>query len=122
VVKEREGEIAKRQFVDYREADRNTLGDLFARFDRERLSGRPADDADKCRIGNLRGHPVSLVRMSVLQASDIRAYRDERKKLVKGATVTKELELICRVIGIARAEWNLHMAANPASAALASRP
>jgi integrase len=62
------------------------------------------------------------MRMSVLQASDIRAYRDERKKLVKGATVTKELELICRVIGIARAEWNLHMAVNPASAALVSRP
>jgi integrase len=121
-VKEREGEIAKRQFVDYREADRNTLGDLFARFDRERLSGRPADDADKCRIGCLRDHPVSLVRMSALRACDIQAYRDERKKSVKGATVTKELELICRVIGIARAEWNLHMAVNPASAAHTSRP
>ena len=28
----REGEIAKRQFLDYREAGRNTLGDLLARF------------------------------------------------------------------------------------------
>jgi integrase len=121
-VKEREGEIAKRQFVDYREADRNTLGDLFVRFERERLDGRPADDADKCRIGKLRDHPIALLRMAVLQPSDISAYRKEREKLVKGATVTKELELICRVIGIARAEWGMHMAVNPASARLAPRP
>ena len=38
---QREGEIAKREFVDYREADRNTLGDLLARFARDRLEGRP---------------------------------------------------------------------------------
>ena len=29
---QREGEIAKRQFLDYREADRKTLGELLARF------------------------------------------------------------------------------------------
>ena len=48
--------------------------------------------------------------MSVLQASDIVAYRDERMKVVKGATVKKELELLSRVIAIARAEWGIHMA------------
>lgn len=120
--KEREGELAKRQFVDYREADRNTLGDLLARYDREQLVGRSKEDADKCRIGMLLKHPIAQLRMSVLQASDVCAYREERKKLVKGATVTKEMELICRVIGIARAEWNVHMAVNPASGKLAKRP
>jgi len=119
---EREGEIAKRQFVDYRAADTNTLGDLLARYERERLEGRPKDDADKSRIGKLRRHPMALLRMSVLQPPDLCAYRDERKKLVKGASVTKELELICRVIGIARAEWGVHLAVNPASGALVSRP
>jgi integrase len=121
-VKEREGEIAKRQFVDYREADRNTLGDLFSRYEQERLAGRSLEDADKSRIGKLRAHPIALLRMSVLQSSDICAYRDERAKLVKGATVTKELELICRVISIARAEWGVHMVVNPASGRLAPRP
>lgn len=120
--KEREGEIAKRQFVNYGEADRNTLGDLFARYDRERLDGRSLEDADKSRIGKLRSHPIALLRMSVLQSCDLSAYRDERKKLVKGATVTKELELICRVISIARAEWGVHMAVNPASGRLVPRP
>jgi len=60
--------------------------------------------------------------MSVLQPCDIATYRDERKKLVKGATVKKELELICRVIGIARAEWGVHVAQNPASGRLVPRP
>lgn len=56
--KEREGEIAKRQFVDYRQADRNTPGDLLNRFDRERLQGRPKDEPDKVRVRNLCADPV----------------------------------------------------------------
>ena len=92
--KEREGEIAKRQFVDYREADRNTLGDLLTRYDLERLAGRSKEDPDKCRIRKLLEHPIAQLRMSVLQASDVCAYRDEREKLVKGSSVTKEMELI----------------------------
>ena len=119
---QREGEIAKRQFVDYREADRNTLGDLLARYARDRLQGRPKADPDVVRTAKLRDHAIARIRMSVLQSSDIVAYRDERVKVVKGATVKKELELLSRVISIARAEWGIHMAANPASGRLVKRP
>ncbi len=119
---QREGEIAKRQFVDYREADRNTLGDLLGRFARDRLEGRPKDDPDVVRTAKLRDHAIARIRMSVLQSSDIVTYRDERLKVVKGATVKKELELLSRVIAIARAEWGIHMAANPASGRLVKRP
>ena len=75
---QREGEIAKRQFVDYREADRNTLGDLLVRFARDRLQGRPKDDPDVVRTAKLRDHAIARIRMSVLQSSDIVTYRDER--------------------------------------------
>lgn len=119
---QREGEIAKRQFVDYREADRNTLGDLLARFTRDRLEGRPKADPDVVRAAKLRDHAIAQIRMSVLQSSDIVTYRDERVKVVKGATVKKELELLSRVIAIGRAEWGIHMAANPASGRLVKRP
>jgi len=119
---QREGEIAKREFVDYREADRNTLGDLLARFARDRLEGRPKADPDVVRTAKLRDHAIARIRMSILQASDIVTYRDERVKVVKGATVKKELELLSRVIAIARAEWGIHMAANPASGRLVKRP
>ena len=119
---QREGEIAKRQFVDYREADRNTLGDLLARFARDRLQGRPKDDPDAVRTARLRDHAIARIRMSVLQSSDVVTYRDERVKVVRGATVKKELELVSRVISIARAEWGIHMAANPAFGRLVKRP
>ena len=119
---QREGEIAKRQFVDYREADKNTLRDLLARFARDRLADRPKADPDVVRTTKLRDHDIARIRMSILQASDIVTYRDERVKVVKGATVKKELELLARVIAIARAEWGIHMAANPASGRLVKRP
>jgi integrase len=41
---------------------------------------------------------------------------------VKGTTVKKELALVCRVIGMAMREWNIHLAFNPASAARVARP
>ena len=119
---QREGEIAKRQFVDYREADKNTLGDLLTRFARDRLADRPKADPDVVRTAKLRDHDIARIRMSILQASDIVTYRDERVKVVKGATVKKELELLARVIAIARAEWGIHMATNPASGRLVKRP
>ena len=119
---QREGEIAKREFVDYREADRNTLGNLLARFARDRLEGRPKADPDVVRTAKLRGHAIARIRMSILQASDIVTYRDERVKIVKGATVKKELELMARVIAIAKREWGIHMATNPASGRLVTRP
>ena len=119
---QREGEIAKRQFVDYREADKNTLGDLLARYARDGLDGRPKADPDVVRTAKLQEHAIGRIRMSVLQASDIVGYRDERVKVVKGATVKKELELLSRVIAIARAEWGIHVATNPASGRFVKRP
>jgi len=118
----REGEIAKRQFVDYRAADRTTLGDLLRRYATDRLPGRTKQDPDTARIGMLCRHSVAAIRMSVLQSSDISSYRDERCKLVAGASVTKELELIARIIAISRSEWGIHLAANVASGRLVRRP
>ena len=42
--------------------------------------------------------------------------------VVKGTTVKKDLELLSRAIAIARAEWAIHMAANPASGRRVKRP
>ena len=94
---EREAEMHKRQFVDYREAARNTLGDLLRKYDSKRLSGRPKQDPDRARLAKLSETPIAMIRMSILQASDFIEYRDERCKMVKGSTVKKELEVfLCR--------------------------
>lgn len=137
--KEREGEIAKREFVDYRTADQTTLGELLQRYEATKLSNKPTDHPDRCRVRKLCRHPITKFKMSVIQPSDFSAFREERLKggfverkgttseaeirwePVKGATVNKELELMCRVIGVARQEWHLHLARNPASGELAPR-
>lgn len=119
---EKEGEIVKRQFVDYREAERHTLGDLLLKYDTTRLAGRPKHDPDRTRANKLRTAPIAGIQMSLLQPSDFAAYRDARCKQVKGSTVKKELELFCRVIAIARREWSIHLPINPASGEHVSRP
>lgn len=119
---EKEGEIVKRQFVDYREATRNSLGDLLLKYDEVRLARKPKHDPDRARVAKLSESPIAMIKVSMLQPSDFAAYRDARCKQVKGATVKKEMELFCRVIGLARREWKVHLPVNPASATLVSRP
>jgi hypothetical protein len=103
--REREGEIAKRQFVDYRAAESTSLGALFQKYDETRLAARDKNDPDRARIRKMLRHPVMQTRMSALTSGQIAGYRDERLKpvvkevhgpevKVKGATVKKELELM----------------------------
>lgn len=119
---EKEGEIVKRQFVDYREAERNSLGDLLLKYDKLRLTGKPKHDPDRVRLAKLSEMPIAMIKVSMLRKSDFVLYRDARCQQVKGATVKKELELFCRVIGLARREWDVHLPVNPASGALVERP
>jgi hypothetical protein len=94
---------------------RKSAPELNKSFDRK-------SDAEEWTAQREGDHALARIRMSILQASDIVTYRDERVKVVKGATVKKELELLARVIAIARAEWGIHMATNPASGRLVKRP
>jgi integrase len=137
--KEREGEIAKREYVDYRTADQTTLSELLQRYEATKLSDKPTDHPDRCRVHKLCRHPITTFKMSVIQPSDFAEFRNQRLKgsfvekektatepelkwdAVKGPTVNKELELMCRVIGHARKEWHLHLARNPASGLLVAR-
>lgn len=148
---QREGEIAKRQIVDYKSAAATTLGDLLRKYDTKVLVGKkklPASHPDRSRVRLICRDPIAAIRMSVLQPSDISAYRDKRTGIepgeeaaaagadyetasdsavagggrgVKGSTVNKELELMSRVIALAQKEWKLFLPQNPASGRLAAR-
>lgn len=60
--REREGEIAKRQFVDYRTAERTTLAALLTRYEGEHWSGRDYHHPDRSRARKLATQSFALVR------------------------------------------------------------
>ena len=120
--RDKKGEIARRQFVDFRVADRTTLGELLVRYENDHLSHRHRHHPDRCRARMLAKHPMAQIPLSTLARSDFASYRVARLKQVKGASVLKELELCCRVISLAEREWGVKLAENPASGRLVTRP
>ena len=76
--KARGGEIAKRQFFDYREADKFSLGDLLRKYDIEKLTAFDKHDANRPRIKKLCRHPITHIRMSAIQPADFAEFRDQR--------------------------------------------
>lgn len=136
--KAREGEIVKRQFVDYREADKYTLGGLLQKFDLECLASRDKNHPDRARIRKICRHSISRIPVSVIQPADFADFRNQRLKggyvetgsnadstpwpPVKGTSVKRELDLISSIISHARSEWKVYLAMNPAAAQNTSRP
>ena len=138
----REAEMHQRKFVDYREAERHSLGDLMRKYANKVLKDKRSDHPDLVRIHKICRHPITQIAMHMLQPSDVAAYRDQRleggfvepadtRKLslalrtwspIKGASVKKEMELISRIISIAMREWNIHLPFNPASGKHCTRP
>ena len=120
--RDKEGEIVRRKFVDFRTADRTTLAELLLRFESDHLSDRHRNHPDRCRARMLAKQSFAQIPLSNLARSEIANYRSARLKQVKGTSVLKELELCARVIGLAEREWGIHLAENPASGRLVTRP
>jgi len=64
--------------------------------------------------------PFARIRMSALTSSHLAAYRDERLKVVSGATVNREFSVLSHAIDTARREWDVYMPTNPCT--LVRRP
>lgn len=134
----REGEIVKRQFVDYREAQKYTLGGLLQRYEAECLMKLDKNHPDRSRIRKICRHGISRIPMSTIQPSDFAEYRNQRLRggyietganadstpwaAVKGTSVKRELDLISGIISHARKEWKIHLVINPATGTHTSRP
>jgi integrase len=56
---------------------------------------------------------VARRKLSEVNASHFAAYRDERLKAVKPATVNRELSLLQRIFEVARREWAIALPNNP---------
>ena len=104
-----ESEIDKGLFVSVNEAQRNTLGDLIARYLAEVTPTMKGATEDNIRLKAIMRKPISRWSMANLSAARIAAYRDERLQEVSAGTVIRELAYLSAIINHARREWGINV-------------
>jgi len=116
-----EAEMDRGVFVDRAEAERQSFGDLLARYGREVSPLKKGGALEILRIRKLRNDPLAQIKVAGLTGKSIAQYRDRRllgnptSKPVSGSTVNRELTLIGHVLNVARKEWDIHIEVNPVS-------
>jgi integrase len=104
-----ESEIDKGQFVNVSEAQRNTLGDVIARYLTEVTPSMKGAAEDTIRLKAIMRKPIARWSMANLSAAHIATYRDERLKEVSAGTVIRELAYLSAIINHARREWGINV-------------
>jgi integrase len=99
--------------ADRQAAARTSLGQILERYRREVTPAKRGATDEDFRLRAMARRSIARVRMAQLTSSRIAAYRDERLKVVRGATVNRELNLLSHAIDIARREWDLYVPLNP---------
>jgi len=115
-----EAEIDGGIVVDRRPAERTSLADLLERYRREVTPTKRSAADENLRLRAMALRPFARIRMAALTSSHLAAYRDERLKVVSGATVNREFNVLSHAIDTARREWDLYLPVNPCT--LVRRP
>jgi integrase len=68
---------------------------------------------DASKLQPIRRHRIASLPLSLLKASDLALYRDERLAAVVPATFRREMTLVRHAIDIAMKEWGLRTPKNP---------
>jgi integrase len=108
-----ESDIDKGIVVDRRVAERLSLAEILERYRREVTPTKRGAADENLRLTAMARRPFARVRMAALTSSHLAAYRDERLKVVSGATVNRELNVLSHAIETARREWDVYLPVNP---------
>ena len=105
-----ERELETSGFVDRREADKNTLGEVLRRYQREVTPTKKSAPIESVKIDVIMKDTVlPKLKMSALASSAVASWRDRRLKEVSGATVNREIDVLSAVLNHARREWGIHL-------------
>jgi integrase len=115
-----ESEIDKGIVVDRRTAQRLSLSEVLERYRREVTPTKRGSADENLRLKAMAQRPFARIRMSALTSSHLATYRDERLRVVSGATVNREFGLLSHAIDTARREWDVYLPTNPCT--LVRRP
>ncbi len=108
-----ENDMDKGVFFDRTESEKNTLRDVLDRYHDEVTPLKRGASAEAPRLRAMMLRPIAELKIAALSSSHIAKYRDGRLKVVAGATVNKELNLIAHALETARREWGIHIPENP---------
>ena len=115
-----ESDLDKGIVVDRRTAQRLSLAEVLERYRREVTPTKRGSADENLRLKAMAQRPFARIKMSALTSSHLAAYRDERLKVVSGATVNREFSVLSHAIDTARREWDVYLPTNPCT--LVRRP
>lgn len=108
-----ESEMDRGIFVSRTESESTTFGECLLRYAKEITPHKKGAEAEQYKINFLLTHPLSKRTMASIRSADIAQYRDERARVVKPATIVRELGILSHVFNVARREWGMENLANP---------
>ncbi|CAO4147700.1 Tyrosine recombinase XerC [Methylorubrum aminovorans] len=95
-------------------SDGPTIGQLLDRYERDITPTKRSCDRERDKIRVIKRYVISTIHAVKLNSEAVVRYRDERLRIVKPATVRRELAIIRHCIEIAMREWSLPITINPA--------
>jgi integrase len=109
-----EAEIERGAFRPHLRSSQLTLEAALSRYGQEITPQKRGAAIEQCRIRTLTKHPLAQKTLVSIRATDVAAYRDERRQAGRSAsTLAKELGLLSAVFKIAMAEWGMEGLTNP---------
>ena len=105
-----ERELETSGFVDRREADKNTLGEVLRRYQKEVTPSKKSAVIESVKIDViLKDAVLPKLKMSAITSTAVASWRDRRLKEVVGATVNRDIDVLSTVLNHARREWGIHV-------------
>lgn len=105
-----ERELETSGFVDRREADKNTLGEVLRRYQKEVTPSKKSAAIESIKINViLKDAVLPKLKMSAITSAAVAGWRDRRLKEVVGATVNRDIDVLSTVLNHARREWGIHV-------------
>lgn len=112
--REIEGEMDSRRYKDPSKFAKDTVGSLFEKFRDEVCDQRKGGRWERVRINKLlREAEFMPRRITELQSSDLREWRNERLKQVSPMSVNREMNLMSKIFSHAIQEWGYPWSVNP---------
>jgi hypothetical protein len=115
-----ETELDSGVVIDRRPAERTTLAEVLERYRRDVTPTKRGARDENLRLKAMALRPFARIRMAAITSSYLAAYRDQRLKVVSGATVNREFNVLSHAIDTSRREWDIPIPFNPCT--LVRRP